>query len=388
MRKGFTLVELLVVVVVIGFLVLLVMPMIGSTHPSARQTQCRSNLRQVGIGLAMYAGDFLGWSPAHYGNNLRWDKEGSAWVHNADYDALHHDNGPDDLLQAWLLTSNIVDDDTLLDRPVVTGLGVIFSDGYLTRYGGSVLMCPSWPVSVKSSRLGSLLEEVVIPDPSEPFFEKMDVPCFDYWDGATPGVTDGYDDSATNRDGVQDITEICPLFPPGKCTDDIRGEGNFVVTNYWLRFKVSNWSCYKFLSSVGTAIVSDTLIGNSTALITMNVLGTDGGSGDPRNEPEGAGDGADDVPNGRFVQNHQGVYNVLFTDGAVKIFSDAGATLRRKLTASPVPGLDANGDGVYGDGTASVPGDYAVNTTSEAGALTETMRTMEAFPAFDELYTD
>ena len=51
---GFTIVELLVVVAVIGLLVGLLLPAVQAAREAARKTACRSNLRQVGIALHHY----------------------------------------------------------------------------------------------------------------------------------------------------------------------------------------------------------------------------------------------------------------------------------------------------------------------------------------------
>lgn len=56
--KGFTLIELMVVVAIIAVLAAILFPVFAQTLEKARQTNCASNLRQIGQALSMYANDF------------------------------------------------------------------------------------------------------------------------------------------------------------------------------------------------------------------------------------------------------------------------------------------------------------------------------------------
>ena len=52
--RGFTLIELLVVIAIIAILIALLLPAVQQAREAARRSQCRSNLKQLGIALANY----------------------------------------------------------------------------------------------------------------------------------------------------------------------------------------------------------------------------------------------------------------------------------------------------------------------------------------------
>jgi prepilin-type N-terminal cleavage/methylation domain-containing protein len=56
-KKGFTLIELLVVIAIIAILAAILFPVFNQAREKARQATCKSNLKQIGLAITMYAGD-------------------------------------------------------------------------------------------------------------------------------------------------------------------------------------------------------------------------------------------------------------------------------------------------------------------------------------------
>jgi prepilin-type N-terminal cleavage/methylation domain-containing protein len=58
---GFTLIELIIVIAVIGALLSLLVPVAGMVRQSAKQVKCASNLRQIGVAMFAYSTENGGW---------------------------------------------------------------------------------------------------------------------------------------------------------------------------------------------------------------------------------------------------------------------------------------------------------------------------------------
>ena len=92
-RRGFTLIELLVVIAIIAILAAMLLPALAAAKQKAFRIQCTSQMKQLGMGFTLFAGDMndlnppAAYSTGGYQYQLSWDDYLSKYIGGTDSDA-------------------------------------------------------------------------------------------------------------------------------------------------------------------------------------------------------------------------------------------------------------------------------------------------------------
>jgi len=323
MKKGFTLIELLVVMVIIALLVGLLLPALARAKEEARKTQCRSNLRQIGLAIKMYSGDNGNYAPMMIGAGYLSSADGwyqEIWDYDAEWNTptiyafgiIPRAIGPtpENVLvpqdTPWLVSKTTPGQ--------ASGLGLLWSGGYLTSKGAQILYCPSNNSSkyVKENRWDKYMRY----DSAEPFWTSGGQ--------IMRGNNNSLGEPAAgwgnwNKYGIDDYTD------PWSNSFLTGGGFSNVLVNYTSRQHMPSMRkatqhgqhgiypmAIKLREAGGIGLVSDAL-----EIFGIGFSET----------PSGTGNELYTNARNYMVTNHDNSYNVLFTDGAVKTFGDGASNV-------------------------------------------------------------
>jgi prepilin-type N-terminal cleavage/methylation domain-containing protein len=211
-QRAFTLIELLVVIAIIAVLIALLLPAVQQAREAARRSQCKNNLKQIGLAFHNYESTFSIFPGALYcaaGPNVFDIGEGPQSPTDA---------GADSNIHTWAeMILPFVD-----QTPLYNQINMSIPMGYAAATGGAP---PNYADggNFPTSQNFAVLSGAVVPAyicPSTPRGSNIVAPYIDDW------LTDSYGQTTYYAGGVLDYAT---LWPRGNMSQDQGVNGNFKV---------------------------------------------------------------------------------------------------------------------------------------------------------------
>lgn len=302
-RRGFTLVELLVVIGIIALLISILLPSLNRAREAAKTVKCSANLRSLGQGLQIYLQDNKGMMPIGF-----WDGINDPSKDVASALPTSNPGGADGRKTNWGLL--------VLNRLNPKFSTNIYDVGQMTGQNASssyqMLLCPSVDTGRGATNAGGGINRVVNHYSAHPRLLPV-----------IGGVNGTYKDPATGRpyttvraSRVKRSSEIATLFDGSLV---LSADGSYLDAANGGTCVAINMDGYRYLygSAVGTTYMTD----NYTGASMKNTDPVDMRTNGEANTNNRNTDSQANERNIRFRHVGNSVANVLMMDGHVEGFT-------------------------------------------------------------------
>jgi prepilin-type N-terminal cleavage/methylation domain-containing protein len=255
-RRGFTLIELLVVIAIIAILIALLLPAVQQAREAARRTQCKNNMKQLGLALHNYHDTHKVFPPGMIGRCLEPDLNGSGLVMLLPY----IDQAPLYNLANFNASFSNVEGAGYESGLVGTHLGDPLTNGNwpLVSTKLEAFLCPSdngkekttssaYKPSVASSDGGAMTNYDFVTSSSVAYYNQ----CNNVWGSVSPASRPPFgENSKCSMRDLSDGSSNTAMM--SETTREVRnGHGNawgyrgHVMVGIWLsEYTINNWNAY------------------------------------------------------------------------------------------------------------------------------------------------